>query len=619
MDLYYTYLGVPWDNPFDSNGKPKYVDGFTDDWWSRDHINPFHTVDNSTHNYKGFEVNYDLMFDFKITDWLTFKTNNRLNFGSNKAHDFISPLAAGEYNNKGFVGDNQDMSYGFISTNLFSFNKKFNNHAVSAILGYEFQKDFYEFQSVQGSGLPEGFETPAVISREQKVDGYNTTDVFESLISQVNYSFDNTFFLSASFRADATSNFPKDNRIAYFPSVSGSWIASNMSFLEDNNWLSLLKFRASFGITGDPDIGAGRYLGLFNLNSQYNGNSAAVPYQLANPDLTWEKTNQINFGFDLGFFERISLSFDMYNNTTKDLLVLAAQPLSQGFEYRWENNGVVKNNGFEITLSTVNFNTDNFRWTTDFTFARNKNELSGIEKEFFRTVNGISQIYRNGAELYTFVLPKWLGVDPDTGGPLWEKIERDSDGNIISRSPTSNYAEAEPQEVGKALPDFTGGITSNMEFFNFTLYMNFAYQYGNDIYNFTRIFMDNDGHEPYYNNMRLRSDWSRWQRPGDNATHPSMQNNSLSKENSSRYLESGDFFKIRTIGLRYNLPQNWVAGMHLKDFALGFSLNNVYTFTDYWGQDPEVTVAGESWSMPGVSDFKYPNNRQYLFNIDIKF
>ena len=114
-----------------------------------------------------------------------------------------------------FTGLNRDKS-------KFNFNKSFGDHSLSAIVGYEFQKDYFEFQSIQGSGIPEGFETPAVISREQKVDGSNSTEVFESFISQINYNFDNTYFLSASFSADATSNFPNYNRIAYFPSVSGS-------------------------------------------------------------------------------------------------------------------------------------------------------------------------------------------------------------------------------------------------------------------------------------------------------------------------------------------------------------------------------------------------------------
>ena len=435
----------------------------------------------------------------------------------------------------------------------------------------------------------------------------------------MSYNYLSTYFLTGSYRIDATSNFPSNNRVAHFPSVSGSVLLNKMSFLSDVSIIDLLKIRTSYGITGDPEIGASRYLGLFSLSTQYNGNPAATPYQLANPDLTWEKTNQFNIGVDLDMFKRVSLIMDVYNNVTNDLIILAAQPLSQGFESRYENSGSVNNKGIEIALSTINIDRGDFKFTTDFIFAKNSNELTGIGAPITSTVGGVSQIYRNGAELYTFYLPKWLGVDPETGGPLWEKITKDDNGNITSREPTSNYSEAAPQEVGSALPDFTGGISATIEYKNISFYINAAYQYGNEVYNGTRIMMDNDGHEPYYNNMMPKDDWSRWERPGDIATHPSMQNNSLSKENSSRFLEDGSFFKIRTMNLQYRLPKTWVSSLKLKDVSFTLTGNNLFVFSEFWGQDPEVTLNKESWSMPGVSNFKYPNNKQIILSLNVKF
>jgi hypothetical protein len=226
----------------------------------------------------------------------------------------------------------------------------------------------------------------------------------------------------------------------------------------------------------------------------------------------------------------------------------------------------------------------------------------------------VSQIYRNDASIYTFILPKWLGVDEQTGAPLWDKINDDG-----THEPTSNYKDATPQEVGKALPDFVGGASTSVSWKGLTLYATMAYQYGNDIYNFTRIAMDNDGHEPYINAMVPKDDWKRWERPGDVATQPSMQNANLSTETSSRYLEDGSFIKIRNISLSYVLPKKWSAGIKMNDIILTLRAENVYTWTNYWGQDPEVTLAKGDWSMPGVSDFKYPNNRQIVFNVNLKF
>jgi len=618
MDMMYAYLGVPWDQPFNADGSPKYIDGNTEGWISRDHINPFHNAENTKHNFHGFGATYDMNLNFKLTDWLSFRTTNRIGMYTDKGHNYVSPLAAGTHHNKGYVLDERNLGYEGITTNIFDLKKTINAHSISGLIGYELSKDYWEASHIEGSGIPVGLEVPSVASTVLDVKGDNGTGAMESFLSQISYNYNNTYFLSASYRADAASNFPETNRIGYFPGVSASWLVSNESFMKDS-WINLFKLRTSYGVTGDPNIGQNQFLGLFGLSSHYNGNTAAIPTQVENKLLTWEKKHQMNFGLDFGLFDRINLTLDLYKNTTKDLILRVPQPLSQGFEYRYENNGEIENKGFEVSLSTINFDKENFKWTTDFNFSQNTNTLSGINNPLQITINGISQIYRNDVELYTFYLPKWLGVNTDTGAPEWEKLEQDTDGNILSRSATSDYNEATYQEVGHALPDFTGGFTSNIKLFNFTLYTNITYQYGNDIYNFTRVFMDNDGHEPYYNNMSPNPDWSRWEKPGDIATHPSMQNNALSKEPSSRYLEKGDYLKIRTVSLKYTFPKRWISKSKLKELTLGVDANNLFTFTNYWGQDPEVNIKREDWAIPGVSDFKYPNNKQFLINLNIKF
>lgn len=618
MDMYYSYLSLPWDNPYDENGKALYVDGSSTTWWSRDKINPVHTVENSDHNYKGMDVNYDFVFNLQITSWLSFSSSNRTSLYSSRSHDFVSPLAAGTYHGKGFINQSNNMGYGGVTTNLLKFDYTVNNHSFSGLAGYEGQGSYYETLLAEGKGLPEGFSVPNVASSEYRIGGLNDRSNSQSFISQANYNYKGKYFLTGSYRIDATSAFPPENRVAHFPSVAASWLASNEDFLKGSK-IDMLKFRLSYGITGMQDIGAYQYLGLFSLNTQYNSSAAATPLQLPSPDLTWEKTHQLNFGIDLSLFKRVSLNVDFYNNVTKDLLLLVAQPLSVGFENKWENVGQVTNKGLEITLSTINIKTSDFEWSTDFTFGMNKNQLSGIGAPIYRTVNGIAQIYRDNGELYMFVLPVWKGVDPETGAPQWEKLEKDADGNITNRSLTSNYAEATPQEVNSALPDFQGGIASNMRYKNISLNMNFAYTVGNYVYNFSQRMMDNDGHEPYYNLIVWEEGSSRWTKPGDIATHPSIQNSALSTENSSRYLQDGSFFKIRNITLRYELPLSVAKSMKLQGLAISASGENIFTFTNYWGQDPEVTINPTSWQMPGVSDFRYPGNRQYVLTVEVKF
>ncbi len=619
MSMYYVYLNLPWDNPYDSTGAPRYVDGKTQGWWSRDHINPLHTLQNTEYNYTGFSFDYDLVFNWNITRWLTFNSANRLSYSTSKSHNFVSPLAAGTYHNKGYINERQDNWKGFITTNLLKFKFQIKKHSIDGLAGVEVNNGYSDFISVEGKGLPVGFDVPAVASSEKNINGTNSEVIFRSVISQVNYNYNKQYFLTASFRADATSNFPPEHRTAYFPSVAASWLITNMHFMKSHSKVNLLKLRLSYGITGDPDIGAGRYMGLFSLNAQYNNYSAAFPYQLQNYNLTWERTGETDIGIDFGMFNRINLTVDIYDNITKNLLVLASQPLSQGFQYRWENGGIVTNKGFEISLGGRIIDKKNFSWLLNINYSKNGNILSGLDKPIISTVGGISQIYRNGAQLYTFLLPKWLGVDTQTGAPLWEKITKDSNGNIIKREPTSNYAEAAPQEVGHALPDFYGGFSTTLRYKNIELYAGFTYQYGNDVYNFVEQFMNSDGHEPYYNYMVPKPGWTRWKKPGDKATMPSMQNNNLSTEPSSRYIEKGSFLKLNSVTISYRFSQKIVKSLRLNGLMLSIEANNVWTWTPYWGQNPEATIRKSDWSMPGVNDFRYPNNKQVVFNVQIKF
>jgi len=459
-----------------------------------------------------------------------------------------------------------------------------------------------------------------VVSNNLSVNGSWDEGSILSFISQVNYSYANKYFLTGSYRLDGSTAFPKSKRYGSFPAISAAWIISNEDFLQGNNVINNLKLRAGYGVTGTQDIGASRYLGLYSLTSQYNNQSAATPSQLPSPDLTWESKYQTNIGVDVSFFKRIALSVDVYKNQTKNLLLEVSQPLSVGFETRWENAGEIENKGLEIALSTINIQGRNFTWTTDFNISFNTNTLQKLPADFVKTGSwAISQIYRNDGNLYEFYMPVWLGIDPQTGAPLWEKITKDADGNITSKEATSSYADATFQEVGSALPKYQGGMTNTLIFKGLSLSFNLYFLHGNKVYSNDLRFVMNDGNEPYYNQIVLPSDYSIWTKPGDIATNPSPQNAANATEVSTRYLQNGNYLSIRNITLGYNLPQNFVARLGLQSIAVSVSADNVYTFTEFLGQDPQTTIQSDIYTTPGVSDFKYPNNHQYLLNINVKF
>lgn len=620
-DIYYAFLNLPWDNPYDKKGNPVYVDGnSTFKWWSRDKVNPVHTIENSNHPYKGFDVNYDLNLNYEITNWLTFSSTNRISASYSKSTNYFSGDVAGQYHGTGYLDESSILDYGGISNDLLKFNFKLGDHQITGLAGIAIEGGKTETLGGTGRGLPFGLHVLNVVSNNIAVNGYYDKSTLVSYLSQVNYSYKDKYFLTGSYRIDGSTAFQKNKRYGSFPAVSAGWLMSNENFLKNSKVIDLLKIRGGYGVTGTQDIGASRYLGLYSLTSQYNSQSAATPSQLPSPDLTWESKYQTNIGLDISFFHRIALTVDLYKNLTKNLLLQVSQPLSVGFETKWENAGEIENKGIEISLSTTNIRSKNFTWTTDFNISFNTNTLKNLPAEFVKTGSwAISQVYRNGGNLYEFYMPVWKGVDPQTGAPLWETVTKDANGNITGRGTTSSYADASLQEVGSALPKYQGGFTNTFTYKAFYLSANIYYLYGNKVYSNDLRFVMNDGNEPYYNQIVLPSGYSIWTKPGDIATNPSPQNAANSTEVSTRYLQNGSYLSIRNITLGYTLPQSFVSRLGLQNIAVSISGDNIYTFTKFLGQDPQTTIQSDIYTTPGVSDFKYPNNHQYLLNINIKF
>jgi TonB-linked SusC/RagA family outer membrane protein len=621
QDVYYAYLNLPWDNSKDSSGNPMYVDGNASfKWWSRDKLNPLHTIQNSEHPYKGFDVNYDFAINITFTNWLSFSSTNRVSAGFSNSKTYYSPKVAGQFANSGYLNEQNSFNYGGISNNIFKLNFIQKQHSFGGIVGVAFEGGKTETSGASGRGLPLNLKVLNVVSNNVSVNGFNEQNTLQSFLSQFNYGYANKYFFTASYRIDGSTAFQKNNRYGSFPSVSAAWLATNENFLKHNKKITNLKVRAGYGITGTQDIGASRYLGLYSLSTQYNNQSAATPLQLSSPGLTWESKHQFNAGIDAGLFNRINFSLDVYHNITKNLLLQVSQPLSVGFETRWGNAGEIVNNGVELALNTINIATKKFSWSTDFNINFNSNRLQNLPENFIKTgAWSISQTYKNGGNLYEFYMPVWLGVDKQTGAPLWEKITKNNDGNITKREGTSDYSQAAPQEVGSALPKFQGGIVNTFAYKNFSLSVNIYYLSGNKVYSNNLRFLMNDGNEPYYNQIVLPKQYSIWTKPGDDATNPSPQNAANAQEVSTRYLKDGSFLSIRNITLSYNLTDNALRKLKMQSVILSVSADNVHTFTKFLGQDPQTTITPNLYSTPGVSDFKYPNNKQFLFNINIKF
>jgi TonB-linked SusC/RagA family outer membrane protein len=611
MNIYYAYTSMPWDDPYDENGKARSFKN-AENIWSKDKINPIQAAENSELTNSGFGLDYDLDLNIRLNSWLSFASTNRLSAGTNMDKQYYSALADNlSYYGTGYVNSNSGVNYGGITTDLLKFDFQFGDHSVSGLAGFEAQGDNTDYIRGSGTGIPEGLNVPSVASGQYTIEGSPEKSVQQSVISQLNYSYKNRYFLSGSYRIDQSSSFAPNKRTAKFPSISGAWNINNEEFMQGLGFVNNLRLKISWGKTGMKDIGPHMYLEQFRYATQYGGQPASVPYQMANPDLTWEQTSQFNTGLEIGLFNRVELEINVYDNVTDDLLVYRDLPPSGGFRKQWQNFGKAENTGLEIGLNTVNIKTSNFSWTTDFSIGINKNKLSGFGNDTLYNANayGIVQIYHDGGSLYSWYAKEYYGIDPANGSMLWV----DKDGN-----PTHDYQLARQIEYGSPIPKVQGGFGTELRYRGLSLRANFSFLSGNKIYNYFRRYVDHDLQDVGFNVMMPRDDWKLWQKPGDVANHPLPQNASNSFDPSTRYIEDGSYLKIRNITLAYELPNAWVSKLKLTGLTVSVGADNLYTFTDFWGQDPEVSINPGN-GLPGYAEFKYPNNKQYVIGIQVRF
>ena len=621
--LYDAYLYLPWDVPYDEEGNPRFVDATTNNWYSRDKRNYIHS---SSYNYdggKGLAINGDIALNIKLTNWLSFSTSNRLAIGTGWYKSLIDPRVREGIASGGNLYNSNDLSTYGITSNMFKVKQSFGEHHFNGLLGFETEKNDYTLLAATGQGLPVGLTVLDAASVPFDVNGTGTQSAFTSGFSQLNYNFKGRYFATVSYRVDGSSKFGQSNRWGGFPSASASWLITEEDFMEKATQIDLLKVRASYGVTGNANIGDFQHLAKYAFTTQYSSMPAGFPQNLPNPYLGWEKAHTMNFGIDLGLFKRVDLTVDLYDIKNRDLLLNVPLSPSSGFEYQTRNSGTVQNRGIELQLRTTNIQKADFEWTTTFNIALNRNKVLWLADGVEEIITGVEakQIIEVGQDIYTWYMPKWLGVDPANGDPLWEQILYDEEGNETGRQATNDYNLAQFQQVGSATPKFLGGLTSNMKYKGFSLNFALNFVFGNQIYHRSRQFFDNDGAYISYNSMKLLDDWTRWQNPGDEATHPKAiaNGNQLSNNVSSRYLEDGSYLRLRNISLSYEIPMRLAARLNLTSIRFFVSGDNLLTLTNYSGMDPEVSITGDSWTRPGTGDFKYPISRQVLFGVDVTF
>ena len=569
--------------------------------------------------------------EYEIIDGLKAKVN----LGSDRQtarRDSYNPTTTVKGAGAGGIADvvtNEALNY--LVEGTLNYSKQINENQRIDLLGGATYQNFV-FRNANSSAL--GFPTDAFLTNNlgagniesYQIGSNKNRNQLLSYLGRVNYSLFDKYLITASIRADGSSRFGRDNKFGYFPSGAFGWKLGNEPFIEDLDLFSDLKLRASYGITGNQEIGNYRSLTLLGVAGQAVIDGQYVvgiaPNQIPNPDLRWERTGQFNVGLDMGFVEgRVSASLDYYIKNTTDLLLNLPVPITSGFQTSLQNVGSVRNQGFELLVNTKNLVGD-FTWESSLNFSAIRNEVTDLADVPFILQGGFGflpdfAIIREGEPINAYYGYKVAGVfqtsdDIDNSAqPLAQPGELkyedvDGDGEITPEDRTI---------LGSPIPDFTYGFSNTFGYKGITLSVFIQGSYGNELFN--RNLLESDNPTSFRRNRFADSYLNRWTPSNPTNENPSFIDPSTAYggNNNSRYVEDASFLRIRNINLGYDIP---VAGVSfLKSANVYFSVQNVFTITNYSGNNPETSSYGDSGI---VLDFNaYPLPRIYTIGANIGF
>lgn len=546
----------------------------------------------------------NLTADWNFYKPFTLQVNAGYNKNTINRNSYISKSNLLGNGNNGYVTVQKLSDYSKLLETILKYNQSFGKHNIDAMVGYSWQYFYSEGQTTKAYGfLSDNFKWYSLAAAQtvESVSSYAESNTLISMYGRINYNYADKYLLTATVRRDGSSRFGSGNKWGIFPSVAASWRISQEDFFQ-NDIMSDLKLRASFGITGSQEIG--NYNSLSTLGASTNGYlvggekiTIVLPQQYTNPDLKWEQTAQTDIGIDFGFLNgKIRGSIDYYYKKTTDLLLSVAVPSPSLITTQIANVGTVTNQGIELDLSFDLMRTKNFAWDANLNLSHNKNEVVSLSNGQWTGDNmqvapcqgqGLSGTYAQlimpGQPIGTFYGKRFIGVVDGV-----EQFANDG----------------EPEVIGCAQPDLTFGFGTNLQYKNWTLSLNFRGSIGNDVYNCTA------------NNLAYLSNL-----PGRNVLKEAVTsgvNRDQAKVYSSRFIEDGSFVRLDNLSLGYNfsLPK-----LYISNARVFVSAQNLFVITGYSGADPEVNseISRTGVAPLGVDYLSYPKARTFSMGINLSF
>lgn len=604
------------------------------------------------HNHLGaLKLKYD------IFPWLYIQSSNSLTYTNSSVNSYLDPRSySGKYGGfpylftpsspilpNGTLQLDDRKATDYLTSNTLNFRKGYGKHSVSALIGQEWGKrtldvittNLYNMMpGERNAGAAKGigdaiylaYITPAT-PPAVPTGSYAERATF-SVFGQADYNYDQRYYATLSARTDATTNFGRDKRYGTFYSVSGGWLLSRESFLVDNKTISTLRLRAAYGTSG-RDLGdAYMNTTLYTDGARYGAqnNIGSTISQLANPSISWETMYNTNLGLDAGLWDRVQVTLDVYHKRSAGLLQQVTLTSAQGSLSQYQNIGEIINKGLELMLNTHNVKSPRFNWHTNFNISFNRNNISALYQDSLRD-NYSGAYYRKiGEDINVIKAIRYVGINPANGHMIHENFDA-SEKRVEVEGIGATAKLANWQVVGSATPKFFGGFTNTFKFDNFTLNVEWWFQYGN----YVMMALVNNFQSPTSprlgrNNVVFGSNQRIWEKAGDtDANYPDIFSTnpnawSALTYRSSRLWGDASHARLRNVRLSYDLPQRLVRQWKMQNISVYVSGDNLAVLKkkDFVGADPEGATLGSSTAYGGVG-IGFANSRRYLAGLNVSF
>lgn len=553
----------------------------------------------------------------QITKSLSFRTELGMDQLNQTEEAYYGPLTernASYPKGGGFAA--ADRIFNYTTNNYLRFNKEFDIHSLDVVGGMSYQESNWFTQRGDAEAFPgSAYKKLGSAGTKSDVTSGEQEYTFLSYFARANYKLKDKYLLALSGRFDASSRFGPNNRWGFFPAASLGWIVSDEKFLADSKTISFLKLKASYGLTGNAEIGNYPWQNLWSGTGAYATIPGQIPSQLYNPDLKWENTASFDFGAEIGILNnRVSFELDYYIRNTSNLLLNVEVPGSSGFTSQLKNLGKLNNKGFEFTINSDNIITKDFRWTTNINFGLNRNKITNLNGQELGVGN--YNRAREGQPIGVFVAREFAGADPENGDALYIKNTVGADGKL-DRSTTNDYNAAEEVVIGNPNPDFIYGMRNNFTYKGFELDVFLQGVQGNNVYDGGGQYMSASGSNGFDN--QTTDQLAAWKKPGDITMVPEARLFwANGTDPSSRYIYSGSYLRVKQVTLAYNLPKAMMSKWKMDRIRIYARAQNLFTITNYKGWDPEVNSDYQATNINQNVDFySIPQARTIIFGVNI--